>query len=230
MNGIEELFEILGLAGDRAFTEQMAAMAELVELKKGAVFLKQGEQPTRLYFLLEGGVRCCYYNKEGHEMTDCFMCTPGEAVMPLYFLEPSCVSFVTFKPTRLVSLPLDKAIAAIEANPAANKQYETVLKRVAMHHMDIKVHLYGSSRERYKWFLSVYPQLLGEVSDRVISEFLGITPVSLSRIRHLDEIKQAEAEAGARVESGEPLSAHLPFIGVEQTTENAETDEAEEQQ
>ena len=36
---------------------------------------------------------------------------------------------------------------------------------------------------RYQWFLKKYPGLIDEVSNKHIASFLGMTPVTLSRLR-----------------------------------------------
>ena len=37
--------------------------------------------------------------------------------------------------------------------------------------------------ERYQWFLKHYPGLIQTVSNKHIASFLGMTPVTLSRLR-----------------------------------------------
>lgn len=182
---------------DEAFVESMTRGAELVVLKKGGILIKEGEPQTKLYFLLDGGVRGYMLNESGKEVTDCFMFTPGAPLMSIRIFEPSCVTFVAYKPSRVIAFPLEETMASIEANSQAHVRYEKVLAMAAMTHASIKAHLYGSAAQRYKWFLSEYPMLIGEVSDRSIASFLGITPVSLSRLHHDPEIKQLEADVYA---------------------------------
>ena len=37
--------------------------------------------------------------------------------------------------------------------------------------------------ERYQWFLARYPGLISTVNNKHIASFLGMTPVTLSRLR-----------------------------------------------
>jgi CRP-like cAMP-binding protein len=43
--------------------------------------------------------------------------------------------------------------------------------------------LLGNADQRYRWFCKEYPELLERIPQYHIASFLGITPVSLSRLR-----------------------------------------------
>ena len=38
--------------------------------------------------------------------------------------------------------------------------------------------------QRYQWFLENYPGLIHTLNNKHIASFLGMTPVTLSRLRH----------------------------------------------
>lgn len=40
-----------------------------------------------------------------------------------------------------------------------------------------------TATERHRWFLDAYPELDEIAKDRTIASFLGMTPVTLSRIK-----------------------------------------------
>ena len=42
----------------------------------------------------------------------------------------------------------------------------------------------GDATERFEWFCKEYPGMVDMVNNRYIASFLGITPVTLSRLRH----------------------------------------------
>ena len=42
----------------------------------------------------------------------------------------------------------------------------------------------GDATERFEWFCKEYPGMVDVVNNRYIASFLGITPVTLSRLRH----------------------------------------------
>ena len=42
----------------------------------------------------------------------------------------------------------------------------------------------GDATERFEWFCKEYPGMIDMVNNRYIASFLGITPVTLSRLRH----------------------------------------------
>lgn len=42
-----------------------------------------------------------------------------------------------------------------------------------------------SAIQRYQWFMKEYPGLIDRVSNKHIASFLGMTPVTLSRLRRV---------------------------------------------
>ena len=48
---------------------------------------------------------------------------------------------------------------------------------------------HNSAMDRYRWFHRHYPTLEPLVSGKHLASFLGITPVTLSRLRHQVKIE-----------------------------------------
>ena len=43
----------------------------------------------------------------------------------------------------------------------------------------------NTAMQRYQWFLEAYPGFIDKVSNKHIASFLGMTPVTLSRLRRV---------------------------------------------
>lgn len=57
----------------------------------------------------------------------------------------------------------------------------------------MKVVLYQqSAAERYQWFLNAYPGLIDQVKHKHIASFLGMSPVTLSRLRSVNRTEEQE--------------------------------------
>ena len=62
--------------------------------------------------------------------------------------------------------------------------YNRLLMAALDRHWEIKMLLYRcTAMERYQWFMSHYADIASIVSNRYIASFLGMTPVTLSRLR-----------------------------------------------
>ena len=62
--------------------------------------------------------------------------------------------------------------------------YANLVLRSAKRHWEIKTVLYQyTATQKYQWFLQAYPELICHVSGRHIASFLGMTPVTLSRLK-----------------------------------------------
>ena len=64
------------------------------------------------------------------------------------------------------------------------KLYNQLLIKALNEHWKLKQILNSyTAVQRYQWFLDEYPRLIGKVSNKYIASFLGMTPVTLSRLR-----------------------------------------------
>ena len=62
--------------------------------------------------------------------------------------------------------------------------YNAMLQDSLKEHWENKIALgQYSAIARYQWFLKTYPGIIDRVPHRYVASFLGMTPVSLSRIR-----------------------------------------------
>lgn len=168
---------------DPALAAKLLAMAELREYQLGDVPLEQGAVPQNLYFLYSGSVRGYFLNEYGREVTDVFMVRRGEAVMPFEYRKPCCVSFEVLQPTRLVVLPLEDALAVLTAHAEGRAAYKRIVEHALHSTMAAKFQMHNPAIARYEWFCRTYPMLLGVVTDKTIASYLGVTPVTVSRLR-----------------------------------------------
>ena len=73
----------------------------------------------------------------------------------------------------------------LRKNPQLVYIYNKLLLESLESHWKIKtVVSQKTALERYNWFLKVYPGLINQICNKHIASFLGMTPVTLSRLRH----------------------------------------------
>ena len=61
-----------------------------------------------------------------------------------------------------------------------------------------------SAMVRYHWFMKTYPGLVDHVRDKYVASFLGMTPVTLSRLR------RKLREGGDEGEQGDDAPSETP--------------------
>lgn len=184
---------------DEELLARCCAVSRLRTLRKGEVLIRQGELPTALHFLLDGALRRGFAVPPSGELTDGFAWRMGDVALPgaaAGLPSPMTVEAASF--CTLVEMPIGQARELLRVSPEAADFSLRLLTRDNEQQRAIKAMLYRcSSMERYVWFLRSYPGLIDKVSGRCVASFLGMTPVTLSRMRSELRRRQAEDQAAA---------------------------------
>ena len=90
---------------------------------------------------------------------------------------------------------MEDVLAALEEIPELMEIYNFFLRKALARHWEGKILMHQcAAMERYQWFLREYPGLINAVSNKHIASFLGMTPVTLSRLRR--KLREEPAEKG----------------------------------
>lgn len=154
------------------------------EYKKGDILLSEGEQAIDCYFVMEGLIRT-YYLEDGEEKTTEFY-TELETINP--------VSYIKKEPSEYYIEALEDSIVAL-GNEERNKQLLTDVPRlgemllkmngdlIVENQIELDDFKKMSPEKRYKKLLKTRSDLIQRVPQYHLASYLGITPVSLSRMR-----------------------------------------------
>jgi CRP-like cAMP-binding protein len=151
---------------------------------KDGLLLSEGELARECFFILEGCVRS-YYLIDGEEKTTEFY-TEMATITP--------VSYVTKQPSEYFLSCLEDSIIAVgspERNKALLEKVPKLENMVMQLHTELLVQNQLSfdsfknlsPEQRYLKFMEARPDLMNRVPLGHLATYLGITPVSLSRIR-----------------------------------------------
>lgn len=178
------LQQLLGLppnAGIQRFLKD----AQRIRVKKGTVLIEPGQVMTQLPVLIEGVFRGFLLDADGRDITDCFACRQGEILMGCNALEePSQIHLEAIMDCEIMEIPMTDVLAALKTIPELMGVYNRFLKAALDRHWEGKLLMHQcSAMGRYQWFLKHYPGLIDMVSNKHIASFLGMTPVTLSRLR-----------------------------------------------
>ena len=166
--------------------EALYSIAQHKHYEAGDVFISLGTSRKKLGIIEKGLARGYRIKQSGEEVTIDFA-KEGEIIsaqdLILYekvseqvveFLEPSEV-FVFEYPAIEV---LARQYIGIE-----RLKYQFIEAYLTKICYRVETFLVYSPKERYEWLMAEEPELLKRVSQKHLASYLGITPVSLSRLR-----------------------------------------------
>ncbi len=151
-----------------------------------AILLKEGEIAKKVFFIEKGCFRLSF-NKDGKDITFQFF-FEGEAISSaesFRYNQPSLYSIESLEPGIVHVLTKKDYLAIIENSPIIKQAIEEqTYQRLLYIEKLFLSRIKNSPEERYKELLEQYPEILQRVPQYYIASFLGITSVSLSRIRN----------------------------------------------
>lgn len=156
-------------------------------IKKNDFMLREGETGRELGYVVEGTMRH-YYTKNGEEKTTYFY-FENSLVGPYISCisgQPSQITFQAIADTRLLTFPY-KVMKELYTQSHVWEHFGRVLAEyLAIGLEDRMVGLLTlSPEERYEQLLQSNKQkIIERIPQHLIANYLGITPVSLSRIRN----------------------------------------------
>ena len=156
-------------------------------VEKGETLIEKGGTKKEIFFIRKGLIRSYLTNEKSEEIT--FQLYPEYHIFgnvhSIFFNEPSKLSYHALEQTKVYMVDYPSFIEMASKNPKLsefNRRYlgERVMRQ-AFQRVDSFVFL--SPEERYEKYVKDYPNLINRAPDKYIANVLGITPVSLSRIR-----------------------------------------------
>lgn len=161
-------------------------LIEFEEYKKGSCFIEKGKRNSSEYFLLDGICRSFILNPEGEEITLSFY-NPGTVLSPFVTRTVREISNLNFQASTDISLGimdaskfLDLMVDHLDIRDFGNM----VLKIELQNKVDKEIgHASLTAKERLLKFREQFPLLENLVPHSSIATYLGITNISLSRLR-----------------------------------------------
>ena len=150
------------------------------------VLLNEGEVAKNLYYIEKGCLRLYFYN-EGKDIT--FQFFFEESIVAsfdsMYAGLPSLFSLESIEPTTIRTVSKKDFYDLVNKRPEAKQEYEhKIIDRFHTYQKLFLSRIKNTPQQRYEELLKEYPHILQRVPQHYIASYLGITPVSLSRIRN----------------------------------------------
>jgi CRP-like cAMP-binding protein len=166
--------------------DEFAHLFKRREIPSKTILLREGEVSKKA-FLIEKGCMRLWFNNQGKDVTFQFF-FEGQAVSSIESFEtnqPSLYSIESIEPCVIHVITRKDYQHMLEMSAIVKKQVEdSLFQRLLFYQKLFLSRIKDSPEERYRELLASNPEILKRVPQHYIASFLGITPVSLSRIRN----------------------------------------------
>lgn len=170
-----------------ASLEAITGLVHLIEYPKNEIFIEKSKRNSYEYFVLEGVCRSFLLNPEGEEITISFF-TGSSIISPFTTRTSNELSNLNFQALTPLKLGVMDA-ALFEGYMVENLEIREFGNRVLRNELNQKVEkeigmASLTAKERLLKFREQFPGLENLVLHSTISTYLGITNISLSRLRN----------------------------------------------
>lgn len=183
--GIREFLAGLQIV-DEDLVVAWSGISETRHFDKSRIVLHAGERPKHFHLVLEGVVRYYYSPDDGRERNKAFFHEGGliGSLSAIYNDGPAPFSIDAVVPIRLVTTPVAPYLALIERCEGARTMLERYTSRLFIRNELREAMLLTRDMEgRYRWVVDHEPWLFDRVPQYQIASYLGMDPVSLSRLK-----------------------------------------------
>ena len=161
---------------------------KIKSFKKGEVLIPQGVDTEDIFYIRKGLVRSFFVNEKGEEIT--FQVYAENNVFSnvhgILFNEKSKFYYQTLEESKVYVIPYNSLMNVVSKSAELLELNRTYIgKRIIQQAFQrVESFVFLSPEKRYEKFVTDNPKLIHRVPDKYIANVLGITPVSLSRIRN----------------------------------------------
>lgn len=175
----------LGLEISKDVVTKLLPYCRKVEFQKDEIILEIGERMKNVYFILTGLTRSYYLDLEGRDVTKSFIGEYNFCIAESFLTkERSIQCFEALEYTTALEFNADELKQILLADVDLRNVYIKFLEATIVYKMNRENGFQlKSATERYIDFKKEFPKLEERVNQSYISSYLGITAVSLSRIR-----------------------------------------------
>jgi CRP-like cAMP-binding protein len=165
--------------------DKIAGKVERVEMKKGSILVEADKVCRNVFFVAKGIVRAFCYAK-GRDITF-WIGEEGTVALSMQSYingQPGYESIVTIEDCILYKISVDN-LHELYSNDIHISNWGRVFaeKEILRAEKALIPQLFTTGSERYEQLLKDQPHLLNRIPLENLASYLGLTPVSLSRIR-----------------------------------------------
>ena len=163
----------------------VSGLFSIVEVKKGVDLQSIGKTCKTIYFVMKGAARVYYY-KNDKDVTEHFAFENDLIIRAesLFTGEPSHKAIQAISDTTFISIPADQLFLLFNTFFEVERLFRKIVEQSYVETVNRLESLqFHSAEERYLSLLQKSPEVVRQIPLKHIASYLGITQVSLSRIR-----------------------------------------------
>lgn len=165
---------------------EIISAATLIAIAKNQSFIHAGTRDTNEYFLLEGVARSCVLTTQGDDVTISFY--QEKSILPPNTTRTiggrSTLDFESLTPITLASVDVTTFSGLMRSNREIYEFGHRVMERELQRKSKKEIGLASlAAKDRLLELRKDYPMLENQAPHAAIASYLGITNISLSRLR-----------------------------------------------
>jgi CRP-like cAMP-binding protein len=166
--------------------DKFSHLFKRLDVPAKTILLREGQISRTMYFIEKGCLRT-WVNNEGREITTQFF-FEGDKVSSIESFrtnQPSLYSIESIEPCILQTISQQDFNRTLENLPEFKEEmWEHLFKRLLQSQRTFYSYLKNNPQQRYKELIEEHPHIIQRIPQHYIASYLGITSVSLSRIRN----------------------------------------------
>ncbi len=165
--------------------QAIAGISSIVTIQKNKDLQPIGHTCKTIYFIKQGVARI-YYFKDGIDITESFFFENSiiARVESLFTGKPSRKAIQILEDAEIVAINASQLFKLYDSFPEIERLFRKIFEAAYVDTVNrIEGIQFHSAEERYNALLSEAPNVLMRVPLKYVASYLGITQVSLSRIR-----------------------------------------------
>lgn len=165
---------------------QLLQFAKHKSVVASEIYIPQDKIFKKIFFIKKGILRSYYVTESGEEKTIFFRWEGQMAAIPecVFDDQPTRQTWQALEDCELLEIDFDTVEKMSENNfPLVKTRMGFAQKMLLESLKRIESFVLDKPEERYQKLIAQKPEIIQRVADKHIASFIGVTPVSLSRIR-----------------------------------------------
>lgn len=165
---------------------KLSQLARFRKIKAGDFFVELHSNKRSVAYIQQGIMRAYYIRKDGEERTILFRWEKHVigSFEAIFENKPSNQIIQALEDCRIWEIDYDILQSFLDRHPKFEKARKEMLQNLLIEAIKrVEAFVVDTPEDRYKKLLNEKPEIYTRVQNKYIASYLGITPVSLSRIR-----------------------------------------------